>query len=70
MKTIERIESICKMKAIEIVQDSSGIYHLQRYVTQYDSEEEKFYTIRELPDPSGMFSELSSAVAEAKLLLK
>jgi hypothetical protein len=70
MKTIEIIESTCKNKFIEVIQDENGIYHLKRYETKFDPEEEKLYTIAHLPHPRGRYDDLDSAVAEAKVLLK
>lgn len=70
MKTIEKIESVCGTKSILVVKDTNGIYHLKRYETKFDQEEEKFYTIPHLPDPGGKYDELDLAIAEARALLE
>lgn len=70
MEKVKRVSSTCGKKSIDIMQGTDGIYSLRKYVTKYDSEEEKSYEIRELPDPSGKFSDLYAAVNEAKLALR
>lgn len=70
MKTIKTVESSCKKHSIKVVQSDDGSYHLQRYETKYDPEEEKFYTIAHLPHPAGRYSSLESAVTEAESALK
>lgn len=70
MKKNERVFSDCGKRIIELVQDRDGSYLLQKFVRKYDSEEEKFYEVRELPDPSGRFGDFPSAVKEAKRMLR
>ena len=70
MKKIERIASSDEKKFIEILQKEDGSYALQRFARKYDREEESEYEIRELPDPEGKFADLSTAIDEAKRLLK
>jgi len=69
MEKIERIQSDCGKKIIEVVKDSNGSYLLHKFVRKYDSEEERTYEVREHPDPSGRFGDIESAVQEAKYLL-
>ena len=70
MKTIKTIKSSCKKKAIKVVHNTKGIYCMERYETKFDSEEEKLYTIEQLPHPSGRYSDLEAAVSEARALLE
>jgi len=70
MKKIERIASSDEKRFVDILQREDGSYSLQRFVQKYDSEEESEYEIRELPDPEGKFADLSTAIDEAKRLLK
>lgn len=65
----ERVFSYTGEQIIEIVQDSDGSYTLNKFVRKYDTEEEKFYEVRELPNPTGRYGDLSSAVKEAKRVL-
>lgn len=69
MEIIERIVSSCGKRIIEVVRDSDGTFLLHKFVRKYDSEEEKSYEIRELPDPIGRFGDFDNAVKEAKNLL-
>lgn len=70
MKKEEKIFSESGRKVIEIVQDRDGSYILHKYLIKYDEEEEKLYEIRELPNPEGKYQSFSSAVKEAKRILK
>ncbi|MFA5448780.1 MAG: hypothetical protein WC233_10960 [Sphaerochaeta sp.] len=65
----ERVFSESGEKIIEVVRDSDGSYILHKFVRKYDSEEEKFYEVRELPNPTGKYGNFSSAVKEAKRVL-
>ena len=73
---IKQMQSVRKMSNesgnlhIHVVQRDDGHYSLQKYVTQYDSEEEVHYTIRGEPDPGGIYMCLSDALAEGERLLK
>lgn len=51
------------------MRDDNGSYLFHKFILKYDPEEEETYEIRELPDPSGRFGGLDSAVKEAKHLL-
>jgi hypothetical protein len=66
----ERIFSDSGEQVIEVVRDSDGSYVLHKFIRKYDSEEEKFYEVRELPDPTGRYHDVDSAVKEAKRLLE
>lgn len=65
----ERVFSDSGEQIIEIVQDSDGSYMLHKFVCKYDTEEEKFYEVRELPNPTGRYGDFSSAIKEAKRVL-
>ncbi len=65
----ERVISGSGEQVIEIVRDGNGSYMLHKFVRKYDSEEEKFYEVRELPDPTGRYGDFSSAINEAKRVL-
>lgn len=54
---------------IEVVRNSDGSFVFHKFVRKYDPEEEKFYEVRELPNPSGRYGDFSSAVKEAKRVL-
>ncbi len=56
-------------KTIEIVERESGFYGLICYVKKYDSEEDCNYTVRVLPDPGGIFGDITSATIEANRIL-
>ncbi len=65
----ERIFSSSGEQIIEVVRDIDGSYMLHKFVRKYDTEEEKFYEVRELPNPTGRYGDFSSAVKEAKRVL-
>lgn len=65
----ERVFSNSGEQIIEVVRGSDGSYMLHKFVRKYDSEEEKFYEVRELPNPAGICGDFSSAVKEAKRVL-
>ena len=65
----ERIISASGEQIIEVVQNDDDSYALHKFVRKYDIEEEKFYEVRELPNPTGRYGDFSSAVKEAKRVL-
>ena len=65
----ERIFFSSGEQIIEVVRDIDGSYMLHKFVRKYDTEEEKFYEVRELPNPTGRYGDFSSAVKEAKRVL-
>lgn len=69
MKKMKRLHSDCGKNIIEIVRDDKGAYLLLKFIRKYDSEEDKSYEVRELPDPSGRYESLESAIEEAKRIL-
>lgn len=62
----ERVFSDSGEQIIEVVRYSDGSYMLHKFVRKYDSEEEKFYEVRELPNPTGRYGDFTSAINEAK----
>jgi len=70
MEKLRRISSKSGKRFIDVVKAEDGSYLLQKYVEKYDPEEERTYKVRELPDPVSRFGDVSSAVSEAKRLLK
>lgn len=69
IKKNERVLSDSGEQIIEVVRDSDGSFMLHKFVRKYDPEEEKFYEVRELPNPAGRYGDFSSAVKEAKRVL-
>ena len=69
MKKIKRIVSGNGKTFVDIVEHQDGSYSLQCFVWKFDAEESKEYLIRSLPDPTGRFADLASAVCEAKRLM-
>lgn len=67
---ITRIVSASGDQVVEIVQSRDGLHTLRKFVRKYDSEENKYYEIRELPNPNGFFGDMRSAIEEAKRVLE
>ena len=65
----ERIFSSSGEQMIEVVRESDGSYTLHKFIRKYDEEEERFYEVRELPNPAGKYGDLSSAIKEAQRVL-
>jgi hypothetical protein len=69
MITLQRIESEDAKRFIEILRSEDGTFVLRKYVKKYDREEERWYEVREKPDPQGRFADREMAIAEAKVIL-
>ena len=54
---------------IEVSRNSEDFFVLRKFVRKYDLEEGKFYEIKELPNPEGIYSDFSSAIEVAKRML-
>lgn len=70
MEKLKRISSTCGARFIDVMQAADGSYLLRKFVQKYDSEEERNYEVRELPDPMGRYGDLEAAITEAKRLLE
>ncbi|WP_027330147.1 hypothetical protein [Marinimicrobium agarilyticum] len=70
MEKLKRISSKSGTRFIEIMKTDNGSLLLQKFVQQYDPEEDRIYEIREFPDPEGRYGDLDAAIAEAMRLLK
>jgi len=69
MTRVERISSKSGQRFIDVMKHEDGSYLLHQFSCKYDSEEEKNYEVRELPDPSGRFGDFSAAVLEAQRIM-
>ena len=69
MSETKTITSLDGTKILQVVERSSGGYTLQSYLKKYDAEEDCEYTVRSLPDPTGVFEKILDAVYEANRLL-
>ena len=70
MKIVEHFASDDQERFVDVVLQDDNTYSLQRYLRKFDSEEDIDYIVRELPDPTGRYSDLSTAINEAKRILK
>lgn len=66
---VNSVVSADGLQVIDIVEKTSGIYSLQCYTKKHDPEEDCEYIVRVLPDPDGIFSDVSSATVEANRIL-
>lgn len=62
----KRISSKSGKVIIEVVRKYDDSYILHKFISKYDLEEEKYYEIRELPNPSGHFGDFQAAIKEAE----
>ena len=70
MGELKRISSKCGNRFIDVVETEDGSYLLHKFARKYDSEEDKYYEIRELPDPGGRYGKLNAAISEGKRVLE
>lgn len=69
MLKIDSVLSADGTTIIDMIENQPGLYGLHRYAKKYEPEEQSEYIVRILPDPDGLFGDLSSATAEANRLL-
>lgn len=69
MDKFKRITSANGKRSIAIVKAEEGSFSLQQFILKYDEEEDCYYEIRQLPDPSGKYGDLDLALKEAERLL-
>ena len=55
---------------VKIVEVETGIFMLKKYVVRYDDEEDVAYMISDFPNPPSKYGEISTAIAEARRLLR
>ena len=70
MDSVQVLSSNCGRFKIELLRDLDGFYSLQKIIRKYDDEEEKYYEVKELPNPSGKYQDPDVAIAEAKRILQ
>ncbi len=69
MTKVQRISSKSENRFIDVMEHEDGYYLLHQFIRKYDAEEDKYYEVRALPDPSGRFGDFSSAVLEAQRVM-
>ena len=70
MKVHSRVTAEDGKRYIEVVETKERVYKLRQFLVKFDQEEGVEYVVRELPDPSGIFSNEISAKKEAEVLLQ
>tara|TARA_Y100000310_G_scaffold247516_1_gene253118 strand:+ start:1858 stop:2082 length:225 start_codon:yes stop_codon:yes gene_type:complete len=70
MTTVERVYCDIQDKRIDVVETSDGVFELFLFSKKFDVEENVSYEIRVYPNPAGKFGDLSTAIDEAKRLIR
>lgn len=70
MTTVERVYSDIQDKRIDVVETSDGVFELFLFSKKFDVEEDVSYEVRVYPNPAGKFGDLSTAIDEAKRLIR
>ena len=69
MQNVARLQSDDGQTVIEIIRDDDGTFIFNKYIKQYDPEEETYYEMRVRPNPGGRYANHDIAIKEAQAIL-